>query len=125
MPFEMHKKEFAPRKRTSRAHTPISRAHAPLTRRTDALISPGGNSCPGLNRTGGRESIPSISTLFRGGFDLFLFDGRVTELSEVRDPIIPALVSGYPETSVVVSGTERVVMGVRPSLTALHDILYV
>jgi len=69
MPFEMHKKEFAPRKLKSRAHTPISRAHAPLARRTDALISPGGNSCPGLNRTRGRESIPSISTLFRGGFE--------------------------------------------------------
>ena len=40
---------------------------------------------------------------------LFLFDGRVTELSEVRDPIIPAIVSGYPEMSVVVSDTNGIV----------------
>jgi len=64
---------------------------------------------------------------------VFLFDGRDTGLSEVRDPIIPASVSRRLETrwptvgnrrgTTVVSGAQYPAMGVRLSLAALCDII--
>ena len=101
MPFEVPKKEsYRTRVKPRRTDLPpIAHTPHPSYEHPDSPL--GEIPCLALDRAGGRESVPSVFALFRGGIPIFLVDGGATGSTEIRDPIARSEISSGTMPSTV------------------------